>query len=181
SPEDFHGMVAAQAILTARGGMTSHAAVVARGMGKCCVAGAGELSIDEAYGRMSAGEITVQEGDWITLDGSTGRVNDLLAWARGDLLLLVFGDLASTALQRLRHLCLDAPVRSVHVLGIDGTPQAVEHVRDPRGHLQGACHVFGHAWALVRPDGYLAASGETVDSQLVAAIERSLGLRGDPA
>lgn len=83
------------------------------------------------------------------------------------------------ALQRLRRLCLDAPVRSVQVLGADGTAQALEHVRDPRGHLQGACHVFGHAWALVRPDGYLAATGETINAQLVRAIERSLGLRGD--
>jgi pyruvate,orthophosphate dikinase len=74
SPEDFHGMVAAQGILTCRGGMTSHAAVVARGMGKCCVAGAGEIAIDEAYRRFSVGGTTVQENDWITLDGSTGRV-----------------------------------------------------------------------------------------------------------
>jgi pyruvate,orthophosphate dikinase len=74
SPEDFHGMVAAQAILTARGGMTSHAAVVARGMGKCCVAGATEVQVDEAYRRFRVGDATVQEGDWITLDGSTGRV-----------------------------------------------------------------------------------------------------------
>jgi pyruvate, orthophosphate dikinase len=74
SPEDFHGMVAAQGILTARGGMTSHAAVVARGMGKCCVAGAGELQMDEARRRFTVGEVTVKEGDWITLDGGTGRV-----------------------------------------------------------------------------------------------------------
>ncbi|CAN5725462.1 pyruvate, phosphate dikinase [soil metagenome] len=74
SPEDFHGMVAAQAILTARGGMTSHAAVVARGMGKCCVAGAGEIVIDEAYGRFVVNGVTVEADDWITLDGSTGRV-----------------------------------------------------------------------------------------------------------
>jgi 3-(3-hydroxy-phenyl)propionate hydroxylase len=149
----------------------------------------GRMAVANPYSRSRACSYTpgsaagqsVQNVAFAWADGSTGRVNDLLAWARGDLLLLVFGDLASTALQRLRHLCLDAPVRSVQVLGIDGTPQAVEHVRDPRGHLQGACHVFGHAWALVRPDGYLAASGETVDSQLVAAIERSLGLRGDPA
>jgi pyruvate, orthophosphate dikinase len=74
SPEDFHGMVAAQAILTARGGMTSHAAVVARGMGKCCVAGCSELNIDYATKQFTAGGVTVKEGDWITLDGSTGRV-----------------------------------------------------------------------------------------------------------
>src|SRR5690606_24335228 len=74
SPEDFHGMVAARAILTARGGMTSHAAVVARGMGKCCVVGAAGVEMDEAYRRFRAGEAVVHEGDWITLDGSTGRV-----------------------------------------------------------------------------------------------------------
>jgi len=74
SPEDFHGMVAAQAILTCRGGMTSHAAVVARGMGKCCVAGAQDVQVDEAYRRFRVGNTTVHENDWITLDGSTGRV-----------------------------------------------------------------------------------------------------------
>jgi pyruvate, orthophosphate dikinase len=74
SPEDFHGMVAAQAILTARGGMTSHAAVVARGMGKCCVAGCSDLNIDYAAKQFTANGVAVKEGDWITLDGSTGRV-----------------------------------------------------------------------------------------------------------
>ncbi|MGE0127319.1 MAG: pyruvate, phosphate dikinase [Blastocatellales bacterium] len=74
SPEDFHGMVAAQAILTARGGMTSHAAVVARGMGKCCVAGCGDAQIDYAAKQFTANGVTVKEGEWITLDGSTGRV-----------------------------------------------------------------------------------------------------------
>jgi pyruvate,orthophosphate dikinase len=74
SPEDFHGMVAARAILTCRGGMTSHAAVVARGMGKCCVAGASEIQVDEAYRRFTVGDVVVHENDWITLDGSTGRV-----------------------------------------------------------------------------------------------------------
>ncbi|HEX2490684.1 MAG TPA: pyruvate, phosphate dikinase [Blastocatellia bacterium] len=74
SPEDFHGMVAAQAILTARGGMTSHAAVVARGMGKCCVAGCSDLNIDYAAKQFVAKGVTVKEGDWLTLDGSTGRV-----------------------------------------------------------------------------------------------------------
>ncbi|MEX2583796.1 MAG: pyruvate, phosphate dikinase [Gemmatimonadota bacterium] len=74
SPEDFEGMVASQAVLTCRGGMTSHAAVVARGMGKCCVAGATEIQIDEAYGRFSVGDETVKHNEWITLDGATGRV-----------------------------------------------------------------------------------------------------------
>ncbi len=75
SPEDFHGMVASEAILTARGGMTSHAAVVARGMGKCCVAGCGDISIDYAAKRfVTKGGVTVNHGDWITLDGTLGDV-----------------------------------------------------------------------------------------------------------
>ncbi len=74
SPEDIGGMNAAQGILTARGGMTSHAAVVARGMGKCCVAGCGALSIDYQKDLFSIGKTTVKAGDWISIDGSTGEV-----------------------------------------------------------------------------------------------------------
>jgi pyruvate, orthophosphate dikinase len=74
SPEDFHGMVEAQAILTSRGGMTSHAAVVARGMGKSCVAGCSDVAIDYAAEQFSANGRIVMKGDFITLDGSTGRV-----------------------------------------------------------------------------------------------------------
>ena len=74
SPDDFHGMVAAQAIVTARGGMTSHAAVVARGMGKTCVSGANELNIDYSQQQFSVNGIVVTKGEWITVDGSTGRV-----------------------------------------------------------------------------------------------------------
>jgi pyruvate, orthophosphate dikinase len=75
SPEDIHGMHAAQGILTARGGMTSHAAVVARGMGKCCVAGCGDIKVDYTGGKFVAKDGTViSKGDLITLDGSTGEV-----------------------------------------------------------------------------------------------------------
>ncbi len=74
SPEDFHGMVTSKAILTARGGMTSHAAVVARGMGKPCVAGAQALVVDEKGNRFSVNGRSIAEGDWITVDGSTGKV-----------------------------------------------------------------------------------------------------------
>lgn len=74
SPEDLAGMAAAQGILTARGGMTSHAAVVARGMGKCCVSGAGSLKIDYAKKTMEADGIVLREGDYISLNGSTGDV-----------------------------------------------------------------------------------------------------------
>jgi pyruvate,orthophosphate dikinase len=74
SPEDIHGMHAAEGILTTRGGMTSHAAVVARGMGKPCVSGAGTLRVDYAAGTMSVGGHTFKAGDVITVDGSTGQV-----------------------------------------------------------------------------------------------------------
>ena len=74
SPEDIHGMHAAEGILTTRGGMTSHAAVVARGMGKPCVSGAGLLRVDYAKGTVTAGGVTLKRGDRITIDGSTGQV-----------------------------------------------------------------------------------------------------------
>jgi len=73
SPEDLKGMLDAAGILTARGGMTSHAAVVARGMGKCCVSGAGELQIDYKARTIQVNGFTVKEGDWISLNGSDGR------------------------------------------------------------------------------------------------------------
>ncbi len=74
TPEDIHGMEVASGILTSRGGMTSHAAVVTRGMGKCCVAGAGEIVVDEKKKEMRVKGQTFKEGDWISLDGTTGRV-----------------------------------------------------------------------------------------------------------
>ncbi|MBW2703648.1 MAG: pyruvate, phosphate dikinase, partial [Deltaproteobacteria bacterium] len=74
SPEDIRGMDAAKGILTARGGMTSHAALVARQMGKVCVAGCGELEIDYRARNMRVGSHTVQEGDWLSIDGTTGEV-----------------------------------------------------------------------------------------------------------
>ncbi len=74
SPEDIQGMAAAQGILTVRGGMTSHAAVVARGMGACCVSGAGDITIDEEAGTFTVNGKTFGREDWISLDGSTGNV-----------------------------------------------------------------------------------------------------------
>ncbi len=76
SPEDLRGMSVAQGILTARGGMTSHAAVVARGMGKCCVSGAGEIKVDYKARTVEMGGKTYKEGDWISINGSTGEVYD---------------------------------------------------------------------------------------------------------
>ncbi len=74
TPEDFHGIVAARAVLTARGGMTSHAAVVARGMGKCAIVGCTAMEILPDQRSMRVGDTVVTEGDWLTLDGGTGRV-----------------------------------------------------------------------------------------------------------
>ena len=73
-PDDIHGMEVAVGILTSRGGMTSHAAVVARGMGKCCVAGAGAIQVEDKKKLMTVDKLVLKEGDWISLDGSTGRV-----------------------------------------------------------------------------------------------------------
>lgn len=139
----------------------------------------GRMAIANPYTRSSAcdasGGQSVQNVAFEWPDGSPGRVNDLLRWADGRLLVLVFGSVAPSALARLRALGETAPVCCVQVLGPDDRSGAVEHVRDPKGHLQGACHVFGHAWALVRPDSYVAATGETVDAVLVHAVGLALG------
>jgi pyruvate,orthophosphate dikinase len=74
TPEDYHGLVAARAVLTSRGGMTSHAAVVARGMGKCAVVGCKEMTVDHVRRAASMNGTTIHEGDWLTLDGGTGKV-----------------------------------------------------------------------------------------------------------
>ena len=131
-------------------------------------------------GAPHAGE-SVQNAPFRWGDGSTpGCLNDLLGWADGRLLLLAFGDLTPAACERLALLSQSAPLRCVQVLDAEAAPQALEFIRDtnPRGagQLQGACHVFGHAWALVRPDGYLAATGEAVDAGLVHAIECALAV-----
>jgi pyruvate,orthophosphate dikinase len=103
SPEDFHGMILAKGILTARGGMTSHAAVVARGMGTPCVAGLQELEVDESGGQLHIGGRTIPAGDWITLDGATGR----LLLGRAKLLPAEIGDNLTRLLEwadQIRHL-----------------------------------------------------------------------------
>ena len=74
SPEDIHGMHAAKGILTARGGMTSHAAVVARGMGRPCVSGSSEITIDYELKQFKAGDVIIKEGEIITIDGGSGKV-----------------------------------------------------------------------------------------------------------
>ena len=132
-----------------------------------------------SYTAGSAAGQSVQNVPFAWADRTAGKVNDLLNWAQGDLLVLVFEKVDPAALQRLRLLCLDAPVRSVQVLDADEPAQAVEHLRDLQAQLRSACQMTGPGWALLRPDGYLAATGTTINAGLVAAIERSLGLQGD--
>ena len=108
-------------------------------------------------------------------------MNDLLRWADGRLLLRVFGELDAAGVQRLRALGAAAPLCCVQVLEARDTASAVEHVRDPQGHLRGASHVAGHTWALVRPDSYVAATGEAIDAVLVHAISQTLGAHGEDA
>jgi 3-(3-hydroxy-phenyl)propionate hydroxylase len=139
----------------------------------------GRMAIANPYTQSGAcdatGGLPVQNVALRWADGSPGTVNDLLQWADGHLLVLAFGDLGRDALHRLKALAQAAPVRCVQVLDATARAGATEHVRDPQGHLQGACHVFGHAWALVRPDAYVAATGESIDASLVHAVARALG------
>ena len=141
----------------------------------------GRMAVANPYTRSSAcdgtGGLSVQNVAFEWADGSRGEVNDLLRWADGRLLLLLFGGLSPAAVARVRSLAESAPLCCVQVVGAGQPAAAREFVRDPQGHLQGACHVFGHAWALVRPDSYVAATGESVDASLVHAISRALGAR----
>ncbi len=130
------------------------------------------------YRAGSAAGQSVQNVAFRWANGREGRVNQLLDWVGSDLLLLCFGALSKAALARLAGLAGTTPLRVVQVAGAGDAAQAVEHVRDPQGHLRGACQVQTGDWALVRPDGYLAASGHAIDGELVQAIALSLGLTG---
>ncbi|MBX3655246.1 MAG: FAD-dependent monooxygenase [Ramlibacter sp.] len=144
----------------------------------------GRMAIANPYSASSAcegtGGLSVQNVGLRWADDSAGTTNDLLRWAHGRPLVLVFGDIGAQGLQRLRALAAGTPVRCVQVIGTHGRAEALEHVIDPQGHLQGACHVFGHAWALVRPDSYVAATGEGIDASLVHAVEKCLGTGDAP-
>lgn len=139
----------------------------------------GRMAVANPYSRSSAcaetGGKPVQNVALRWANGTRGTTNDLLRWADGRLLLLVFGDLDRAAIGRLQAIGSTVPVVCVQVVGSEARPAAREHVRDPQGHVQGACHVFGHAWALVRPDSYVAATGEAVDASLIHAVARAMG------
>jgi 3-(3-hydroxy-phenyl)propionate hydroxylase len=114
-------------------------------------------------------------------DGTPGLVNDLLLWADGRLLLLVFGDPGRPAWRACARWCRPRRCAACRCWAATEPAGALEHVRDPQGHLQGACHVFGHAWALVRPDAYVAATGESIDAGVVDAVARALGATEETA
>jgi 3-(3-hydroxy-phenyl)propionate hydroxylase len=139
----------------------------------------GRMAVANAYTQSSAcaagSGLPVQNASFQWADGSPGKVNDLLRWAGGRLLLLLFGDISAGCMQRVQALAESAPLCCVQVIDADSASVAMEHVRDLHGHLQAACHVFGHAWALVRPDAYVAATGETVNASLIEAVGKALG------
>ncbi|MFA6092695.1 MAG: pyruvate, phosphate dikinase [Elusimicrobiota bacterium] len=120
NPEDVEGMRAAQAILTARGGMTSHAALVARGWGKCCVVGCGAMEVDLHSKTVHSGGATLREGDWITLNGSKGLVY------QGQLAMLS-ADEGNTALENFLKLCNS--VRTLKVRANADTPEDAARAR----------------------------------------------------
>lgn len=140
----------------------------------------GRMATANSYHRSAVcepeGGVSVQNTALAWADGTPGTLNDLLAWAGGHLLLLVFGEVSANEMQRLRLLTAHAPLRCVQVVA-PGTPAlAREQVLDPDDKLKRAAHVFGLRWALLRPDSYLAAVGEDVDAALVHAAERALAL-----
>ncbi|WP_332776561.1 FAD-dependent monooxygenase [Polaromonas sp.] len=139
----------------------------------------GRMSTPNTYTHSSVcektGGLATQNVGLTWPNGTQGELIDLLNWAGGRLLLLVFGDLSPAAAARLQELAAHTDVRSVQVIPPDSKASAVEHVIDQEGHLQASCHVFGHAWALLRPDSYVAATGESIDVSLVHAIAMALG------
>ncbi|OZA98500.1 MAG: FAD-binding monooxygenase, partial [Polaromonas sp. 39-63-203] len=139
----------------------------------------GRMSTPNTYAHSSvcgpSGGRATQNVAFNWTDGSAGALIDLMHWAGGRLLVLVFGDLGAPAIQRLRELSAAEDIRCVQVIAPGGHAAMLEHVIDTHGHLQATCHVFGHAWAVLRPDGYLAASGESIDASLARALATALG------
>ncbi|MGE4241804.1 FAD-dependent monooxygenase [Ramlibacter sp.] len=139
----------------------------------------GRMAVANTYTRSSicdeTGGTNVQNVAFEWADGARGTLADLLAWADGRMLLLVFGELSRGDARRLSALSEAAPLVAVQAVAPRQRASAKEHVADPHGHLREACRVFGHRWALVRPDSYLAATGEDIDGALIHALGRALG------
>jgi pyruvate,orthophosphate dikinase len=170
SPEDIHGMHAARGILTARGGMTSHAAVVARGMGRPCVSGAGMLKIDAARGEMVAGNLTIARGDIITIDGASGQVFKGKVGLRQPEMTGDFGTLMGWA---------DA-VRTLKIRTNADTPQDAATARKFGAEGIGLCrteHMFFEAERIIAVRQMILAD---VESERKAALAKLLPMqRGD--
>ncbi len=154
SPEDIHGMHAAQGILTARGGMTSHAAVVARGMGRPCVVGAGELAIDYPAKTMSAGNVTIAAGEKITIDGAAGQI------IRGEVVTIqpeLSGDFATI-------MSWADEVRSLGVHANADTPEDARTAREFGAEGIGLCrteHMFFEAERILAMREMILAQNES--------------------
>ncbi|MFA5239875.1 MAG: pyruvate, phosphate dikinase [Phycisphaerae bacterium] len=165
SPEDIGGMDAAEGILTARGGMTSHAAVVARGMGKCCVAGVGALDISYKTKSMNAGKTTIKEGDWVSLDGTSGEV---MAGQLATVEPTLSGDFG-------KFLAICDGVRTLGVRTNADTPEDSKRARDFGAEGIGLCrteHMFfegDRIWAV--REMILAADDYAVMLKELAAAE----------
>lgn len=141
----------------------------------------GRMAIANRYTRSpvcsTSGGVSVQNTQLCWADGSPGVLNDLLGWAGGRMLLLVFGLPDAQAVRRLSQLARTAPLRGVQVAATAERARAREWVLDPSGELARACACQpGRGWALVRPDAYLAATGVAVDGGLVAALQKSLAM-----
>ena len=140
----------------------------------------GRMAVANTYTRSPAcapgAGTSVQNVAFQWADGSDGYVNDLLSWVGEDLLLLVFGPQPGSALGRIRQLTAQTPLKAVQVLSPGERVQGREHVLDPEGRLRRACLAAGQAWALVRPDSYLAATGADWESTLVRRLARALAL-----
>ena len=145
----------------------------------------GRMAVANAYSRSS----TCAQGcgtslqnvslGWRKTGGPLGSLNDLLNWANGQLLLLMFGKLTTTDLQHLRQLCSVAPVQIVQVLGLRDVAQAREHVFDRFGHLKTVARLTSQgqkSWALIRPDAYLAATGTGAGAELFNAVQKALAM-----
>lgn len=137
----------------------------------------GRMSVPNRYGRSPVctahGGVSVQNVALGWPGGGQGDLSDLLLWAQGRQLVLLFGRITHAAAGRLRALTATDTALAVQVVPRGGVAQAREHVVDTTGHLRAACGDAG--WALLRPDGYLAATGEQVDATLVHALQQSLG------
>jgi 3-(3-hydroxy-phenyl)propionate hydroxylase len=140
----------------------------------------GRMAVANTYTRSPAcapgAGTSVQNAAFRWADGSGGCLNDLLTWSGEDLLLLVFGPQTTSALNRIRQLTTQTPLKAVQVLTSGERVQCREHVLDPEGHVRRACLSVDQTWALVRPDSYLAATGADWESTLVRRLARALAL-----